>query len=80
VAASRSTQLMTLASSVTRVPLMASAFRRNGGQFRARSNHQHRDILTALESGDALWAEVAMRSHILGARNAVAAEPGPSTP
>lgn len=72
VSASRSAQLMTLTSSVARVPLMAEAFRRDGVQFRARSNHQHRDILTALRSGDGLWAEVAMRSHILAARNAVA--------
>jgi DNA-binding GntR family transcriptional regulator len=74
VAASRSPQLMALTSSVGRVPLMAAAFRRHGGQYRARSNHQHRDILTALSSGDALWAAAAMRSHILGARNAVAAD------
>ena len=72
VSASRSAQLMTLTSSVARVPLMAEAFRRDGVQFRARSNHQHRDILTALRSGDSLWAEVAMRSHVLAARNAIA--------
>lgn len=74
VAASRSPQLVTLTASVARVPLMAAAFRRHGGQYRARSNHQHRDILTALQTGDAIWAEVAMRSHILGARNAVTAD------
>ena len=74
VTASRSSQLMALTSSVARVPLMAAAFRRQGVQYRARSNHQHRDILTALQSGDAIWAEVAMRSHILGARNAVTAD------
>ena len=71
VAASRSPQLVALTSSVSRVPLMAAAFRRGGGEFRARSNHQHRDILTALRTGDTVWAEVAMRSHVLGARNAV---------
>jgi len=71
VAASRSPQLVALTSSVSRVPLMAAAFRRDGGDFRARSNHQHRDILTALRTGDTVWAEVAMRSHVLGARNAV---------
>ena len=76
VSASGSSQLMTLTSTVTRVPLMAAAFRRDGGQFRARSNHHHRDILTALRTGDSLWAEVAMRSHILGARNAVSEGPG----
>ena len=73
-AASHSLQLMTLTSSVARVPLMASAFRHHGERYRARSNHQHRDILTALRSGDQIWAEVAMRSHVLGARNAVTAE------
>ena len=72
VAAARSPQLMTLTVSVGRVPLMAAAFRRQGAVYRARSNHQHRDILTALRTGDTIWAEVAMRSHILGARNAVA--------
>ncbi|MGY4859213.1 GntR family transcriptional regulator [Cryobacterium sp. AP23] len=74
VAASRTPQLMMLTSNVSRVPLMAAAFRRQGVQYRSRSNHQHRDILTALRTGDAIWAEVAMRSHILGARNAVTAD------
>ena len=74
VAASGSAQLMTLSSTVARVPLMKDAFRQRGVQFRARSNHQHRDILTALRSGDPDWAEVAMRSHILAARNSVTAD------
>ncbi|WP_166787930.1 GntR family transcriptional regulator [Cryobacterium adonitolivorans] len=76
VAASRSPQLMTLTSSVSRVPLMADAFRRRGTEYRARSNHQHRDILTALRTGDSMWAEVAMRAHILGARNAISGAKG----
>jgi len=71
VTAARSPQLLTLTSSVARVPLMRTVFLRQGSQFRARSNHQHRDILTALSTGDVAWAEVAMRSHILSARNAV---------
>ena len=74
VAASGSSQLMVLTGSVGRVPMMASLFRRDAAAFRAGSNHQHRDILTALRSGDTLWAEVAMRSHILAARNAVVAQ------
>jgi DNA-binding GntR family transcriptional regulator len=76
VAASRSAQLMALTVSVSRVPLMADAFRRCGAEYRARSNHQHRDILTALRTGDTLWAEIAMRGHILGARNAVSGTDG----
>lgn len=80
VAASGVTQLMVLAASVGRTPMMATLFRRDAAAFRAGSNHQHRDILTALRSGDALWAEVAMRSHILAARNAVRSGPsGPGT-
>ena len=70
VAASGSSQLMVLTGSVGRVPMMASLFRR-AAAFRAGSNHQHRDILTVLRSGDTFWAEVVMRSHILAARNAV---------
>ncbi|TFC48218.1 GntR family transcriptional regulator [Cryobacterium sp. TMT1-21] len=75
VAASRSKQLVGLTASVGRVPMMSHFFRRDGAAFRAGSNHQHRDILTALRSGDVVWAEVAMRSHILAARNAVSALP-----
>jgi DNA-binding GntR family transcriptional regulator len=71
VSASDNKQLVRLTASVGRVPLMALAFRRDGAAFRAVSNHHHRDILTALVSRDALWAESAMRSHILGARNSV---------
>ncbi|TFD85459.1 GntR family transcriptional regulator [Cryobacterium lactosi] len=71
VTASRSPQLMALTTSVARVPLMEAAFRAHGALYRSRSNHQHRDILTALRTGDTIWAEAAMRSHILGARNAV---------
>jgi DNA-binding GntR family transcriptional regulator len=71
VSASGNSQLVSLVQSVTQAPMMVRNFRNYGGTFRARSNHQHRDILTALSTGDALWAEVAMRSHILAARNAV---------
>jgi len=74
VTAADSTQLLALTQSVVRVPMMASMFRADGAQYRARSNHQHRDILTALESGDSLWAEVSMRAHILAARNMVSRE------
>nr|WP_244962861.1 GntR family transcriptional regulator [Cryobacterium roopkundense] len=69
VVAAGSAQLLALTESVSRVPMMESRFRTHGAEYRARSNHQHRDIVSALTSGDALWAEVAMRSHILAARN-----------
>jgi len=74
VAASGSAQLLSLTDSVARVPQMESRFRENGSSFRAQSNHHHRDILTALMSGDSLWAEVSMRSHILAARNVMSVE------
>jgi DNA-binding GntR family transcriptional regulator len=79
VAASHNLQLVALTASVTRVPMMSSHFRRDGARFRAVSNHHHRDILTSLWSGDALWAEAAMRSHILAARNTVAPSPHDGT-
>ncbi|TFC00184.1 MULTISPECIES: GntR family transcriptional regulator [unclassified Cryobacterium] len=71
VAASGNQPLIQLTGSVGRIPMMARVFRRDGERFRASSNHHHRDILTALRSHDALWAEAAMRAHILGARNAI---------
>ncbi|MCI4656323.1 GntR family transcriptional regulator [Cryobacterium zhongshanensis] len=71
VTAAENAQLTRLTVSVGRVPLMAKAFRRDSGSFRAVSNHHHRDILAALISRDALWAATAMRSHILAARNSV---------
>ncbi|MDY7526391.1 MULTISPECIES: GntR family transcriptional regulator [unclassified Cryobacterium] len=71
VAASGNQQLIHLTDSVGRIPMMAQVFRRDGGRFRAGSNHHHRDILTALRTHDAVWAEAMMRAHILGARNAI---------
>lgn len=71
IAASGSRQLITLVEAVSQAPMMVRDNRAYGVEFRSRSNHQHRDILTALRSRDAMWAEVVMRSHILAARNAV---------
>ncbi|MFP7760186.1 GntR family transcriptional regulator [Marisediminicola sp. LYQ134] len=70
VQASGSKMLETLVGTVRQMPLMIRNFQNYGETFRRRVNHQHRDILTALESGDAEWAEVAMKSHIFAARNA----------
>ncbi|TFC09201.1 GntR family transcriptional regulator [Cryobacterium sp. MDB2-33-2] len=81
IAASGDQKLVRLINSVGRVPMMAEVFRRDGGHFRAISNHHHRDLLAALRTHDALWAEATMRAHVLGARNAIlgwdGAEPGP---
>jgi DNA-binding GntR family transcriptional regulator len=81
VAASGNQKLIQLINSVGRVPMMAQVFRRDGAHFRATSNQHHRDLLTALRTHDALWAEATMRAHVLGARNAIlgwdGAEPGP---
>ena len=77
VEVSGSLQLKVLLRGVSQVPMMIRNFRAYGAGFRRRSNDHHRDILTALQTGDALWAEVAMRSHILAARNAAMQGPGP---
>jgi DNA-binding GntR family transcriptional regulator len=80
VEVSGSLQLKTLLRSVSQAPMMVRNFRSYGSEFRRRSNHHHRDIVTALQTGDALWAEVAMRSHILAARNAAMQVPSTPTP
>lgn len=43
---------------------------KHGAEFRARANHQHREIYLALEAHDSEWAEAAMRSHLLAGRHA----------
>lgn len=79
VEVSGSLQLKMLLRGVSQVSMMVRTFSDYGRSFRRRSNDHHRDILAALETGDAMWAEAAMRSHILAARNAAMQGP-PSSP
>lgn len=68
VAASGSTRLPVLLAVVTSAPLVVRALGAYSVDDQRRSVLQHRDVLTAVERGDAALAEAAMRSHILAAR------------
>jgi DNA-binding GntR family transcriptional regulator len=74
--ASGNKQLIGLVTSVSQVAMLVRDRAQLGIEFRKQTNHQHRDILAALRTGDGAWAKVAMESHILAALNA--AKVGPS--
>jgi len=71
LAAAANDRLVALLGHVVQVPLVQHTFRRYAAAELGRSLAQHREILEALRHRDPAWAESAMRSHILGARNVV---------
>lgn len=72
VDAAESPRLVALLSSVSSTPLVALAFHHYDDADLTRSVAGHRDLVLGIERGDAALAELAMRSHILGARHAAA--------
>lgn len=50
------------------IPIVVRTFRQYSPERLRQSVRQHRDVLDALTSHDAVWAEAAMRVHILSAR------------
>ena len=75
LAAAANERLVALLGHVVQVPLVRHTFRRYAPAELGRSLAQHREILEALRHRDPAWAESAMRSHILGARNVVGRSP-----
>lgn len=71
VAASRNKRLAVLLRRTVEIPLMFKAFYWYGPHERTISNHYHRQIVGALESGDADRAEIVMREHVYEGRDFV---------
>ncbi len=71
VAASRNRRLGRLLRGTVQIPLMFKAFFWYGPHERTISNHYHRQILRALEAGDADRAETVMREHVYEGRDFV---------
>lgn len=71
VEASRNRRLATLIRRTVEIPLMFKAFFWYTPDERAISNHYHRQILHALEQGDAERAEIVMREHVYEGRDFV---------
>ena len=73
VEASRNERLFRLINRTVEVPLMYKAFFWYTPHERVISNHYHRQILYALEEGDADRAEIVMREHVYEGRDFVIA-------
>ncbi len=71
IEASRNGRLRRLVKRTVEVPLVFKAFFWYGPGERAISNHYHRQILGALESGDGERAEIIMREHVYEGRDFV---------
>lgn len=73
VRASENGRLERLVRRTVQVPLVFKAFFLYGPDERTISNHYHRQILKALENGDADRAEIVMREHVYEGRDFVLA-------
>jgi DNA-binding GntR family transcriptional regulator len=73
VEASRNSRLQRLINRTVEIPLMFKAFFWYTPHERVISNHYHRQILHALEAGDADRAEIVMREHVYEGRDFVIA-------
>jgi len=71
VEASRNRRLQRLINRTVEIPLMFKAFFWYTPHERIISNHYHRQILEALEKGDADRAEIIMREHVYEGRDFV---------
>jgi DNA-binding GntR family transcriptional regulator len=71
VEASRNRRLKRLINRTVEIPLMFKAFFWYTPRERTISNHYHRQILGALEKGDADRAEIIMREHVYEGRDFV---------
>jgi DNA-binding GntR family transcriptional regulator len=71
VEASRNRRLERLINRTVEIPLMFKAFYWYTLHERTISNHYHRQILEALENGDAERAEIIMREHVYEGRDFV---------
>lgn len=69
--ASRNQRLERLLRRTVELPLVFKAFFWYGSHERIVSNHYHRQILKALDSGDAERAEIVMREHVYEGRDFV---------
>lgn len=70
-------QLQAIVRQAISLPVLMRAFQQYAHEDFARSLTHHEEILAAVRTGDAEWAELAMRNHILASRNLVIFQSGP---
>lgn len=66
--AAQSPRLLAMIDSLTHVPVVMQTFTQYSHHALQRSLHHHREIVDAMNAGDADWAGSIMRAHILAAR------------
>lgn len=69
--AGKNRRLASMMVAVVHVPLVTQTFARYTPASLERSALQHHDVVSAIESGDAVWAESAMRAHIHAAKKVI---------
>ena len=69
--ASRNPRLAAMMVAVVQVPLVKQTFARYDRPALARSAAQHQDLVLAIRSRDAPWAQAAMRAHIHAAKKVI---------
>ena len=69
--AGKNRRLASMMVAVVHVPLVTQTFSRYTPASLERSALQHHDVVSAIESGDAVWAESAMRAHIHAAKKVI---------
>ena len=69
--AGRNQRLASMLVAVVHIPLVKQTFAKYSPESLERSAMQHLDLVSAIESGDAVWAEAAMRAHIHAAKKVI---------
>ena len=69
--AGKNPRLASMLIAVVHVPLVRQTFAKYTRESLERSAMQHLDVVSAIESSDAVWAEAAMRAHIHAAKKVI---------
>lgn len=71
LSAGKNQRLASMLVAVVHIPLVKQTFGKYTQEALARSAAQHQDLVAAIEAGDAVWAEAAMRAHIHAAKKVI---------
>ena len=69
--AGKNERVASMLTAVVHIPLVKQTFAKYTAESLERSAMQHLDLVSAIESGDPVWAEAAMRSHIHAAKKVI---------
>ncbi len=69
--AGKNRRLASMLVAVVHIPLVKQTFGKYTRESLARSAYQHHDVVSAIASGDPVWAESAMRAHIHAAKKVI---------